>query len=127
MAKLTLVGTAAVITSGIPKKHIETLLKFKPESTKLKDEDKKVRFAVGFGAPSCSNFGLTFNGESATGEATATFNVPADLAPEKRTDWAKDNFGYALLSMNELEAQMRQSMELCNTEFEAMNGSITIL
>lgn len=127
MAKLTLVGTVAVITTGIPKKHIETLLKFKPDKTKLLDEDKKPRFAVGFGAPSCSAFGITFNGESATGEATATFPMPNHIAPDERVGWAKDQFGYALLSLNELEAQMADAMAQCTTEFERMDGSITIL
>ena len=129
MAKLTVIGTVAVITSATPKAHIETLLKFKPDSTKLfDDENKKTRFVLALGnKASASQYGVTLDGVSATGEATATFPMPEGLAPEKRADWAKDTFGYALLSLNELEAKMAASIEATKAEFELMNGSITVL
>lgn len=127
MAKLNILGNAVVITSGIPKKDIETLAKFKPAATKLLDDDKKVKFVVALGnTAQASSYGIVFNGESVTGEATATFEMP-DMKPEARAAWAKDTYGYALLSLNETEAQMALAKEACVAEFAAMDGSITVM
>ena len=127
MAKLNILGNAVVITSGIPKKDIETLAKFKPAATKLLDDDKKVKFVVVLGANAqASSYGVVFNGESVTGEATATFEMP-DMKPEARAAWAKDTYGYALLSLNETEAQMALAKEACVAEFAAMDSSITVM
>jgi len=128
MSKLTIVGNAAVLTSALKVAVIKTLSKFKPEALKLKDDKGAVQFIIGLGnKPAVSQYGVAFNGEAVDGSATVTMSIPDGVAPENKADWAKDTFGYAILSLNTLETQATTEMAITAGEFEAMNGSITVM
>jgi hypothetical protein len=128
MAKIKICGDAAVLTSAVTVKDIKTLSKFKPNALKLIDpETKDELYAIGMGSTaSLSKFGATFTGEDARGCATATIALPIGIENEKKKEYTKDSFGYALLSLQKVEAQIVEVMATTRAEFENMDDAIEL-
>jgi len=125
MAKLKLIGTAAVITSNIKAEVLSQLSKFKPKALQLVDSDKNIVFAVGGGPiATASKKGITFNSTNTEGFATATFDVGNGIVDKEA--YAKDNFGYAMLKLNELEVQIVGAASELEADFNAMSNSISV-
>lgn len=108
--KATIIGNALVITSSIKKETIEQLDKYNPAALMLcegEGENKELLFKVSTHKThsAVSNFGITFNGTNAEGEAQATLLL--DNTPfEKRAAYVKDTFGMGLYRLAQLEARV---------------------
>jgi hypothetical protein len=130
MANIKILGAAAVVTSGITVKVLTTLKKFKPDALKLVDpETKETKFAVGMGKNgSFSNFGIVFDGKSADDKAQLTLQIPADITDDvKKKEYVQDNYGYGLLALNNLEAQIIDVMAETETDFAQMADGIQVV
>jgi hypothetical protein len=129
MAKITIMGDAAVVTSQIKTKDLETLKKFKPTALKLVDKDKKeTYFCADEGEKaSFSKHGIVFTGTDGNGNAIATLALPTGLEADKKADYVKNNYGYGLLNLNVLEAQVNEVVEDTADEFAAMAENIQVL
>jgi len=131
MAQLKVLGTAAVITSSVKLAQLKQLEKFKPNALKLVEETKPgaatTKFIVKTGDMSSVNqYGIVFSNESVNGFATATIGIPSYIKPEDKADYATDTFGYAMLNLNELEAQIVEATDELAADFNAMSNSITV-
>jgi hypothetical protein len=129
MAKIQILGEAAVLTSAVKKADLELLKKFKPAALQLKDEEgKEVIFAATVGkTASITKYGVNFAGEDVEGYAQVTGIIPSDVAPADKATYVKDNFGYALLNLNKLENQILGVLVDTRNEFAAMDDSIQVM
>ncbi len=132
MAKTRILGTSVTITSAIKVADLKTLAKFKPEALKLTEtvgSVKEEKFSVTLGTgpsitPSVTKYGIVFNSENADGYAEVTIQIPASIAADKRKEYVAETYGYALLSLNELESQIAKVLAETEADFIAINDSI---
>lgn len=131
MAKTKILGTAVTITSAIKVTVFKTLKKFKPAALKLTETVDGVReekFSVALGTnPSVTQYGIVFNSENADGYAEVTLQIPASVAADKRKEYVADTYGYALLNLNQLEAQIAAVMVETEADFVAINEGIELV
>ena len=131
MAKMKILGTAVTITSAIKVADLKKLEKFKPEALKLIEcvgNAKEEKFSVALGTnpitPSVTKYGVVFNSENADGYAEVTLPIPTSIAADKRKEYVADTYGYALLSLNELESQIAKVLVETEADFIAINENI---
>jgi hypothetical protein len=130
MANIKILGAAAVVTSVITTKVLGTLKKFKPDALKLIDpETKESKFAAGTGkVGSFTNFGIVFDGKDTNDHAQLTLQIPADITEDaKKKEYVQDNYGYGLLALNNLEAQIIDVMAETETDFAQMADGIQVV
>lgn len=131
MAKTKILGTAVTITSAIKVTVFKTLKKFKPAALKLTETVDGVReekFSVALGTnPRVTQYGIVFNSENADGYAEVTLQIPASVAADKRKEYVADTYGYALLNLNQLEAQIAAVMVETEADFVAINEGIELV
>lgn len=131
MAKTRILGTSVTITSTIKVKDLKTLAKFKPAALKLTEtvgSVKEEKFSVALDTnpitPSVTKYGIVFNSENADGYAEVTLQIPASIAADKRKEYVAETYGYALLSLNELESQIAKVLAETEADFIAINDNI---
>lgn len=129
MAKVKVLGDAAVITSEIDHEVLASLKKYKPQQLKLVDpETKDELFAVSLGnTASVSKYGVVFTSKDPDGKAALTIQLPANLDGLQKTQYIKDNYGFALLSLNKIEAAIQGAAQELINEFEQMDNAIEII
>ena len=106
MAKIKILGNSFTITSGIAAETLRKVKRYYPDALQLKDSNSKAvvfeiktdRNTAAFG-----NSGVHYNSVNAAGYPYATFDIPADLPQDKKTDFVKDIVGTAIIKLNELE------------------------
>lgn len=111
MAKFTIVGTAAVITSSTTMEKLKAIKKLRPEKLTLKggEDGKEPIFVVDVGDAgkgSIGTFGACFDGQTHEG-GYATITIPnfvTDGVDPKKA--AYDKYGAALVKLNKLEAAL---------------------
>jgi len=131
MGQIKVVGDAAIVTSGVMMETLKTLAKYNPKALKLfeKEDDKKAVevFAIGIGGDSnFGKYGIQFPSQNAEGFATATLNIPPNMSAEEKAKYVRDNFGYALLNLNKLEATIGAANEAFQADVAAMTAAITV-
>jgi hypothetical protein len=128
MAKIKMVGQALVLTSGVKAATIAQLAKFKPDALQLKEGEKKETvYGMNVGSSaSFTKFGAIFNATTADGFAQLTLSAPVIEDAAKKEAYIKDNYGYALLNLNKLEAQINTIADDTAEEFAAMSESIEV-
>jgi hypothetical protein len=126
MAKVKVLGSAAVVVSELKVKDIETLRKFKPSALKLVDKETKDElFAVSMSStPAFNKFGANFTNANAEGFAEMTITIPTTVAEDQKKTYVADNFGYALLSLNKLEEQALTVLAETAEDFAAIHANI---
>lgn len=129
MAKVTIFGNAAVITSTMKSEDIKTIQKYHPEALVLKDEDGDEYFRVGVGTRGNVNvYGVTFDGETRDEAkyATLTLAVSPDDG-ENIIDCIEDEIGNALANLNKVERGAAAVLEQIREERAAVRSCITIV
>lgn len=131
MAKIKVMGDAAILTSAIAASVLKDLKKYKPQALKLIDaETKDELFAVCIlegGNASASKFGVTYTSSDAEGKATATFTIPSNLSAEAKQKYVKDTFGQVILNINKIESAIQDAAADLVAEFETIDAAIEIL
>ena len=128
MAKIVVVGQAVVITSAVKFEDIKLIKKYRPEALILykgEGQEKEPVFKIGVapvGCGSISKYGVEF--ESATRDeaklATLTGVLTQEFEGEELKAFISDEYGPAILLLNELEAQLPAVVE----EIAAMKDRI---
>lgn len=132
MAKLTIVGSAVVVTSGLKTSDIKKVAKYNPSGLTLSEKDdagkKKAVFMIGYDEKggSLNNNGALFNATNSDGFASLTIQLGA-MKADAREGYAKDKFGYGMISLNKLEAEFADAAKKVDDDFTAMSGSITVV
>lgn len=128
MAKITIAGNAMVVTSDYTTEQIKKLEKYLPKALVLVDAktDEEV-FKVGTAkSGNINKFGVSFDGVSRDGEAKAclTLQIPSDV--EDAVKFVADNYGTALMYLNEVEAALPDALEDVEAQQAKILANITI-
>lgn len=122
MAKATLHGKSAVITSSVKMEEIERMTKYAPEGLRLLDEKGKTQFVIGQGKEvSINRYGITFNDTDVDGFARVTLCDIAD-----RQDFV-DNFGKTILALTDLEAVIEENSAELTAKLATIDAKITVI
>lgn len=130
MANVKILGDAAVITSGITMKNLQTLKKYAPKALQLMggENGKEVVFMVDTakGEGVMNNNGVSFGRVSRDGNkfAQLTMCVPADVVDAKK--WFVDNFGGAVSNLIKVEEQIPAALEQVTAACAAVEEVVSI-
>jgi len=128
--KVTIAGSAAVITSTLSLEDIKTVGKYAPESLTLYggDSGKDPLFTIAVSAKpagSICKYGAEFGTQTAEGgKATITIPITAPVADVKA--FVADNYGGALANLAKLEEALPNVIEEICAARDAILASITI-
>ena len=128
-AKVTVVGEAAVITSGLKLDDVKTAKKYRPDALVLKDEDGEPYFCVGYTEKQ--------NSHGAVGECGVTFSPVTDAngyatvtdCVSREGDTAKyiaDKYGFILLNLKKVEEQIAAQAESIAADKAAIAALIDV-
>lgn len=110
MAKITIVGKAAVISSSMKLKDLETIQKYRRDALTLKggEDGKEPIFAIGVGegAGVISKTGAYFTEETNTEEKLACITMTLGCVDGDVREVLADKLGSAMMSLNKLEATL---------------------
>lgn len=129
-ASATVSGAAVIIRSDLKLEDIQRLEKYKPEAlTILKDGEADFRIGsdpAGYG--SINRYGAAFSPTgSADGKGTITMMAPEEVsAPEDIRTWFVENYGQALLKVQQLETLLTAELAEVNGQVERMYNSVRI-
>lgn len=106
MAKITIAGDVAVITSSKTLEQLKQVEKNYPDALKLRDDDGRCYFAIGTGSESVNKNGISFNGATHDGHGLAytKFCIPKDTADAK--DYVADYVGTSFLNLQRVEKNL---------------------
>lgn len=132
MAKITVAGTACVITSALKLKDIALMAKYRPDHLALyeeKDGKKILDFAIGVteGKGHICEFGITFNSESNDGEGFAQITGSVPAGDGTVAERVAEAVGPAVLKLNKLEETLPDAIAALKAERQAMVDSVNIL
>ena len=132
MAKITIAGNAAVITSAVKLEDIKTIAKYRPEALVLKggEDGKEAIFAVSVarnGVGEIGTYGAVFGAETHNDGkfATVTVGIP-DIGDADIKEVVADKFGGALAKLNALEDTLPDVIAAIDAEKTTVLDSITI-
>lgn len=130
MAKVIIAGNAYVVKSEVTTKKIEELAKYKPEALCLFNENKEPVFAVTLakrGAGSVGSMGVVFPSTTNDPEGKACFTgmIPEGVADAK--EWVKDEVGYAVLKLTELESTFAGALESVAEYKQKLDQAVTAM
>ena len=128
--KVTIAGSAAVITSTLSLEDVKTVAKYKPSALTLYggEDGKDPLFSIGISgstAGKIGEYGAEFGTQTADGgKATVTvvFGSPVDDAKE----YIADALGGALLNLAKLEEALPNVIDQINAEKAAVLANITV-
>lgn len=129
-AEIKTAGQAAVIVSGVKRKDIETVKKYRPEALKLfgGEDNKEFVYAIGLGSGmgSINKVGAEFGAEAhdGSGKATITVAIPDDVDDVKA--YLSDQYGRLVLNVNKIEATFPAVLEEVRREKAEIEGAITL-
>lgn len=130
MAKISIVGDAAVVTSTLSVEDIKTLKKYRPEALTLMggEDGKEPVFAVELadGCGSISKYGITFSGATRDGEKKATLTLILKNVTGDVREYVADMYGSALAHLNEMESILPGVLADVNERKQNILESITV-
>ena len=130
MAKVKIVGSAAVVISSKKLEDIKTLEKYRPKALSLFSEDgKEALFTVGstVGKGSIGKYGASFGDASHDEEKLATITLDIPSGVENATEWAVDTIGVALNDLNKVESQIKIALEEVLGELDEVRNNIAVV
>ena len=132
MANIKIVGDAMVVVSSHTLEDIQTLEKYAPKALSLYEanEDGKreevFKVCTTTGAGSVGKYGVSFS--SSTHDeaklAAVTLCIPADVEDAK--EYAADQVGYAVMKLNQVEAQIPEALRQVEAERAEVLRNISV-
>ena len=126
MAKITIAGDAAVVTSAMKLEDIKTIEKYRPKELVLKggEDGKEPIFAVGTtnGAGNINSFGA----ETRDDEKLACITLFLDGVTGDVKDWVADRLGAAIINLNKLEEKLPAVLDEIAAEKANVLSNITV-
>ena len=127
MAKIIIVGDAAVIESSYTLDDIKEVAKYQQEALGLYDETGKEFFRVGVGknGPGTFNrYGAVFGGTSRDGTGKATITVSLPEGTDNAKQYVEDTYGQALMYLINVEEKLDSAIDLVRQIKESINRAI---
>ena len=130
MAKIKVVGEAAVVISELKLADIEKVGKYRPDKLTLRSDDEKKSpiFKVGVSSNRMGEigaFGASFGAADADGFATITV-APLAAEGDDLKEAVAEKIGPAILHLNKLEEALPAVIAEIDAEHEAILGNIEI-
>lgn len=130
MAKIKILGNSLTIKSDVNYDDITKVKKVFPEylqligAAPLPPYEPEIVFAVGIteGVGSISPSGICFDSKDADGKAYLTLAI--DREPEMDKEFFADKFMTELIRLNEVEARIKEAMELVNNAITAVTKDV---
>lgn len=125
MAKVSILGSAAVITSSAKFEDLKTIEKYRPCGLTLYggEDGKDPVFAVTTGAPCdlpgympINNNGVVFSQKSNDGNGFAQLTLHICCEAEDVKEWLADKIGGALVQLNKVEEKIPAILEEIQAE-----------
>lgn len=130
MAKITIAGNAAVITSSIKMEDLKTAKKYRPEALVLKggEDGKEPIFAVDVACQgSLNQYGITFDSVANDGSGNASVTIAIANKGDDVKEAFADATGVAISNLNKVEAQLLLALEEIDADKAAVMESITVI
>ena len=110
MARITIAGDAAVVTSAMTLEDIKTIEKYRPKELILKggEDGNEPIFAIGTtaGAGTINTYGASFGSETRDENKLACITMFLEGVTGDVKDWVADRLGTAIVNLNKLEAKL---------------------
>lgn len=131
MAKINVIGSAIVVTSGISLEAIKLVEKYRPQNLTLfegEGDKKQAVFKVSTGTSgSISKFGVVFDSATRDADKLAIVTiVDGNIPVEKIDQYLIDKIGTSIIKLNQLEAGLPAIIEEIKAEQEAILSNIII-
>lgn len=129
MAKLKVIGDAAVVTSALKLEQIKKMQKYDRDALKLiekKNDEETTKYVITIGTSAFSGNSAVFASANSEGFATATIAIPAGMSANEKKEYVKDTFGNSLRLLNTLEANIVKAEENFDKEYAKLDASIEI-
>ena len=132
MAKILVAGDAVIITSSRKLEEIKELEKYNPKALFLYEEDDDGKLQKVFRAGSTSGTGVIsksgvfFAGEARDGSGLATITAQIPDGIEDAKAWVADEFGYAVVQLNKVEAGIDAALAKVAADKAAIEANIEI-
>lgn len=132
MAKITVAGSACVITSAIKLEDIKLLAKYRPDALNLyeeKDGKKILDFSICATekAGHISEFGISFNAEANDGSGCAQITGSVPTGDGTVSERVAEAVGPAVLKLNKLEEALPIVIAELKAERQLMIDSVEVL
>lgn len=127
MARITVVGNAAIITSELKLEDIKLIEKHCAEALTLKDENGNEYFRVGTcdGTGSIGKYGVEFGAKNQEGYATLTF--VHDYTEGDIKEQIADAIGSEVMNLSKVEVKAQENLPEVTQRINAIKESITIV
>lgn len=126
--KLKIVGNAFVITSKLKLDTIKKVNKFNKNLlciTESKDDEVCELFRIDLGKTgTISKYGITFATANTEGYATVTGSIPEHTAYDKRKEYVVEEFGTALMLLNDLEDAIETAVAEIDAAYAKLDEEI---
>lgn len=134
MAKISIAGNAAVITSAIKLEDYKTIAKYRPSALVLmggEEEDKIPVFMIGIsdsGEGCINNNGALFSHATRDDAKLATVTMVINGVDDEEDikEFVADELGNALMNLNALEAKLPEVLDEITVERANVLDSITV-
>lgn len=130
MAKVTILGDAAVVVSKLKLDDIKMVEKYRPAELVLKggEDGKEEIFKIGTvaGEGSIGKYGASFGRKTRDEEEKAMVTICVDPEVEDVKEWAADKFGCALNCLNKLEEKLPEVLREIETERQQVLAQISV-
>lgn len=132
MAKITIAGNAAVITSELKLEDVKMVAKYRPEALILKggkdNEETLFRIAVSVcGIGEIGKYGACFDEVSRSEGGAATVTMTIDGIGDKDVkEYIADTYGSAIAKLNAIEEKLPGVVAEITEQKQAVIDSITV-
>lgn len=131
MSKVTIAGSAIVLTSAITEETFAKAVKFDKSALQILNEKKEPEFQVSLedGPGAFSKNGILFNSVNAEGQLELTMIAPeiTTSTVEEKLDFVKWNIAPFLVKLDLVEAKVAASQTAIDATLTAALSNVTVL
>lgn len=132
MSKVTIAGSAIVLTSAITEETFVKAVKFDKSALQILNEKKEPEFQISLGEDgpgAIGKNGILFNGVNAEGQLELTMVAPeiTTSTVEEKLDFVKWNIAPFLVKLDLVEAKVDASQTAIDATLTAALSNVTVL
>lgn len=125
--KVTIAGSACVLTSSLKLSDIKLVEQYRPEALTLRDEEGSPIFATTTGNEHISKFGISFDSETRDENKFATMTIPFTYDGDNVVEYIGDTYGKVITKFNQLESVLPDIISEIKEERQKVTDSITVI
>ena len=128
MAKITIAGDSAVVTSSLKLEEIKAIQKHRPKALCEYDEIGEATFSIcaTSGAGSVNSFSMSFSGETHDENKFATITIPIPQVADAKA-WVAEKVGRAIIALENMEIGLALVLDEIIDEKAMIRSKITVV